>query len=516
MSVIRHRAFVMAALALTGCFGGRSRAPVARPAGPAIPSVIDSVLDSARPPAGRVTAPADSIARDSVAVAPNAARPKGPERPAERCDLVLDNTPLTRIQLVEDPTSGRRYSYIGGGVVGRCNRQDITIIADSAETYEQSQTYFLIGNVKYREKRVALDAQRATYFKAEERLLATQDVTMVMPSGSTLKGPAVEYYRAVRGLRPVARMVATSRPTLTLVEKDSLGRPTPPATLVANSLFADGDSLFTAVGGVVITRTDLIARGDSALVDNTKQFSRLMRGPSIESRGAEPFTLKGRVIDIFGSQKAVERVVARDSGSAVSKSFTLVADLIDMRLVTSKLDRAYAFGPSGARVTSPERDILADSIFVVMPDQRIKELHAVGDAYAESDVDTIKVKSAERDWMRGDTIVGLFEKLAPTDTSSRPQMERLTASGNASSYYQMAPAKGPKDRPSLSYTKGRLIQLDFKDREVQTVHVEEKASGLYLEATTDSTTTPGRPGRRPATPARPPTPPSPMQGAARP
>ena len=50
-------------------------------------------------------------------------------------------------------------SYFGGGFIGRCPGQGITITADSAEFYDQNQLYYLLGNVKYREKRVHLDAE---------------------------------------------------------------------------------------------------------------------------------------------------------------------------------------------------------------------------------------------------------------------------------------------------------------------------------------------------------------------
>ena len=44
-------------------------------------------------------------------------------------------------------------------------------------------------------------------------------------------------------------------------------------------------SLVYAGGQVEITRTDAIARGDSAFVDEQRGYARLMRGPQIEGRG---------------------------------------------------------------------------------------------------------------------------------------------------------------------------------------------------------------------------------------
>ncbi|MFN8581877.1 MAG: hypothetical protein U0163_13000 [Gemmatimonadaceae bacterium] len=316
-----------------------------------------------------------------------------------------------------------------------------------------------------------------------------------------------------------SKLVATGRPALSFVEKDSLGRPQPPTNLDANEITADGDSIYIANGKVVLNRTDLTATGDSAYLDNGKQWSRLMKNPVIQSKSDQPYTLKGRVIDLYGAARQVNRVVAMDSAHAVSKDLQLVSDTIDLRVTDNKLDRAHAFGTHGARATTPERDIVADSLDVVMPRQRVRELHAVRRAYAESDPDSAKVVSDERDWLRGDTIIAVFDSVPATDTSSKPRVKFLVASGSASSYYQVPSNKGEKDRPGVNYVRGRLIRVDFAAGDVQTVTVTDSVSGLYLEAAADTTTkttkgkpkpkakpragqpggVPGRPSRRPGT-----------------
>src|SRR5690606_22557703 len=140
----------------------------------------------------------------------------------------------------------------------------------------------------------------------------------------------------------------------------------------------------------------------------------------------------GRVIDMFARNKQVERVLAMDSATAVSKELTLASDTIDLRVKENRLQRAFAFGPGAASAVSPERTIIADSHDVRMPDQKIRELYAVRAAYAETDTDSTKVKSVERDWLRGDTIVARFASVATGDTTSRPRIRDLLASGNAS------------------------------------------------------------------------------------
>jgi hypothetical protein len=313
---------------------------------------------------------------------------------------------------------------------------------------------------------------------------------------ATLDGKQLEYFRPVRGLRDRARIVATQRPRLTYVEKDSAGRDQPPIVVLGNTILGEGDSTFYATGDVRLERTDVVATGDSAMLDGARRFSRLMKGPVVESKGDRPFTLKGRIIEMYGAARQVDRVVAIDSANAVSKEFTIISDTLDLRIANSKLNRAFAFGPSGARATTKDRDIIADSLDIVMPDQRIRELRAIGKAFAESDPDTVRVRTDERDWIRGDTLIARFDSVATADTS-QPPIRDLFAAGEASAYYQMPADSVDRSRPGINYVTGRVIRLTFKDREVETVTVTDQASGVYL------TPLPADSVRRPG-PARPP------------
>lgn len=474
----RLLAFALAAVAVASC----SRAPrrvTTRPTRPATPVPPDSLI-KVTPDSVPVTLPVLPI-DSSKTISPTARKQ---EKPAERCLLDVEGD---RSQFIKDPISQKYTTYMGGGVIGRCRAQGITITADSAESYEQSLLYFLIGNVHYREKRVSLDSDRLSYFRAEERLLAEGNVKAVLEDSSTMVGTRAEYFRAVRGVRPRPKIFATARPTLTLYEKDSVGRKRgDPVKLVADNIVGEGDSLFTSWGRVELDRSDILARGDSMVLDNVRQSSRMMKNPYIESKGKDSFTLRGRMIDLFGRTRQVEKILAQDSAVAVNKDLTLSSDTIDLRVRENKLQRAYAFGPRGSSAVTKERTILADSLDVYMPDQRIRELHAVRHAYAETDPDTVKIVSDERDWLRGDTIVARFDSLPPGDTTSRPAIKALVASGNASSYYQVPNNKGPKTKPGLNYVRGRQIVVDFKQRDVQTVTVLDQASGVYLEAQPDS------------------------------
>jgi lipopolysaccharide assembly outer membrane protein LptD (OstA) len=87
---------------------------------------------------------------------------------AGRCVLAFRNTPNTRFTANKLP-SGQYNSFLGGGVDAFCEGQDVTLRADSAESYGQANVLYLIGNVHYTEPRVRVDSRRMTYFRSEER-----------------------------------------------------------------------------------------------------------------------------------------------------------------------------------------------------------------------------------------------------------------------------------------------------------------------------------------------------------
>jgi hypothetical protein len=340
-----------------------------------------------------------------------------------------------------------------------------------------------------------------TYYQNDDHLHAEGDVVAVMSNGSTLRGPSADYYRSTPQ-RPLARMFAPGRPTVTLVQRDTTGRGKPPDTahVVANQITMAGDSLVYAAGRVQITRPDLLATGDSAFMDSGSDFARLMREPMVKGLGSRTFTLTGGVIDIYSRNRQLERVVATPNGHALSQDLELVADTVDLRIQANQLQRVMAWGKGRARALSPEREIIADSIDALMPGQRVREVRALRNAYAESNPDS-GVVSTQRDWMRGDTIIARFDTLPATDTASRARIREIVSEGNARSFYQMKNSKGIQTQPTVNYVRGRIIDILFEDRRVSTVTVTDKATGVLIEPAEASASKPVTPGT--PTPARP-------------
>ena len=434
-----------------------------------------------------------------VLLAPALARGQGAQ--PQRCVLQFESSSGARSTLNKLP-SGQYNAYQGGGVTYSCVGQNNTLKADSAEYYGDMGVLYLIGNVHYTEPRVKVDSRRMTYWKNEERLLAEGDVVSTLPSGTMLRGPRAEYYRAIPNVRPNTRLIANGRPTISLVQVDSTGKKQPPVDIKADRVTVDADSLVYAGGSVDITRPDLHAIGDSAFMDKGADLARLMRGPVIEGKAERPFKLSGTTVDVYSRDRQLERVVSLGNANAVSEDLDLRADTIDLRVTANKLERAYAWGASGARAISPTQLITADSLDVRLPAQRIRQVFAVRHALAQSDPDSTKIKVKERDWLRGDTIVASFDSVfAPGDTSSKPQLVQLVARGGAQSFYHIAVAGAPLDKPAINYVRGRAITVALADRQVQRVTVTEKASGVYVEpvvarapaaASSDSTSTPVR------------------------
>ncbi len=440
------------------------------------------------------------------------------------CNLYFDDTTTTRVHSVKLP-SGKYNTFSGGRVIAHCtNEVGVRLKSDSAEYYDAEGLLYLIGHVHYTDPRAVIDAHHMTYFVQTERLLADTNVVAVLPSGTTMHGPHADYLRSIPGLRARAQLTAPGRPHFHLVQRDSNSTQSDTAGVDANLVYMDGDSLLYASKKVVIKRTDLIAHGDSAFMNQGTGFARLMIHPLINgTQEKHPFTLKGDVIDLYTVNHQLVRVVSIRHADAISKDMHLTADTIDMRFTDKVLSRDYAWGPSRAHATTPERDILADSLDVLMPGQVVHQIRAVRKAYATGEPDTTQFKSKERDWLKGDTIFAYFDtsnvrpktadapppppspngarlvvnrlasQRATRDTApaapaadSQPELRTLVSDGDAHAFYQLPPKDKTLKRPAIDYTRGRTITIQFEHRQVQTITVVDSAVGVYLEPQADT------------------------------
>ncbi len=434
--------------------------------------------------------------------------------PSGRCRFVLDNVPGSHLSVLKLP-SGQYNSFIGGGVIARCPEQRLVLRSDSLESYGDEDRYFFIGHVDYNEPRLTLKSDYLTYFQRDERLLASINVDAQLPSGSNLKGPQLEFWRAIPGRQQHA--TAVGRPTISIIEKDSLGRPQPPVTVTGNNVWMAGDSVVASSGQVVVIRPELTASGDSLFLDAGTGLLRLMRSPRVLGNKGRPFTLVGETIDILSKQRKLDRVLAKSKAEATSQDVNLKSDTIDLRIVSDSLNRAISWGKSRSHAVSANQSIVSDSTDVLMPGQRLREMHAVGGAVAEGAPDSTRFRTTERDRLTGDTIVAHFDTAASLlrDTTSKPKIRLLVSTGHATSLQHLPPRDTTLRTPAVVYVVGRTIDVSFDSGTVKRVSVQSDslASGLYLEPEKPDT---ARAGRRGAANAASLSAPATAPGAARP
>jgi lipopolysaccharide export system protein LptA len=426
-----------------------------------------------------------------VLVAAPAGAQVGPA-PSGRCalDLSFDRAGTTILL-----PSGQRNYYVGGNVVARCPAQRLVLKSDSLEYYGDEARAYFIGNVDYTEPRLNLKSDYLTYFQREERILATSNVDATLPSGSDLKGPSLEFWRALPRVRE-QHATAVGRPTISIIERDSAGQPRPPVTVVGNTVWMIGDSIVASSGQVVVTRPEHNASGDSLYLDGGTGLLRMMRTPRVVGSRGRPYTLVGETIDVLSKQRKLDRVLAKSKAEATSQDLNLKSDTIDLRITNDSLTRAISWGTSRSRAVSASQSIISDSTDVLMPGQRLREMYAVGDAVAEGTPDSTRFRTTERDRLTGDTIVAHFDTAASLvrDSTSKPKIRLLTSNGHATSLQHLPPRDSTLRIPAQVYVVGSQINVTFDSGAVKQVTVRDDslATGLYLEPEKPDTSAAGR------------------------
>ena len=113
-----------------------------------------------------------------------------------------------------------------------------------------------------------------------------------------------------------------------------------------------------------------------------------------------------------------------------------------------------------------------------------------GKAFAQADADTVRFRTTEKDWLRGDLVTAWFDTTVTKDTSSTPPIKRIVAihrADSAKAYYHMAANDTSFHTPSITYVLGHQIQLDFDNRKIAMVTVKDSVFGMVIEPTHDST-----------------------------
>lgn len=412
-----------------------------------------------------------------VTTATEAQSGRGSARP-QVCLVVWGDLPVTsRTNLVTTQTKKIHY-FFGGGFEARCRGTNMRVFGDSAEYSEDLEVMTLIGNARYTEDGTSITANLMRYDQRQARMTAEGAVKVTMKTGSTLEADVLQY---LRELPPTRTYVAADAYGSTrLVMRDSASVPDSQATVITSRrLHMLRDSLFYAGGNVVITRPDIVGTADSAETNSNRQTARLTGGkPQLKGQGNRVFTINGNILDIFGRESKIDRLLARGDAVAISDSLTLNADTLDIRTTGTLIDRVEAWSAGRSRAVSPGRDISAKRLVITMPGQKLQDLRAYGNARAETTPQDSAITTKEPDWIEGDTLTALFEQNVPQRESSQPPMRSLVAFGNARSFFQQKSGDPGCTEPMLSYVVGRQIDVAFRDGIVEDVQVTDNVRGL--------------------------------------
>jgi hypothetical protein len=315
-----------------------------------------------------------------------------------------------------------------------------------------------------------------------------------LETGSTMRGPTIDYLRPAAGMRDSAEVYAVGRPRIEYFDTDSAGPgQREPYVIVGERIRSRGRALIWAGGRVQIDRSDLSARGDSMMLDTGERDAGTLTGsPVFRGLGPDSFALSGSRIDFTLEDRRVRSVLALDKAHLVREDWDLVGDTISIDVRERAVQQIVAWGatqrPEGK---SPRYTVRADSVVFDTPGERLTQIRAFGKAWVASASDSAGV---EPDWLAGDSVVADFVPRAPGDSAGRdaaadssddgaPALARLSARHDARSFRQIA-GDEPGERPSLAYATGRAITIVMRpgsDDAVERVEIVGQVEGVQLD-----------------------------------
>ena len=387
---------------------------------------------------------------------------------------------------------GEKTLHGGGGVLAHCDGTNSTISADSFAHYSGIGRLDLIGRVQIRDTSLSLDARFVSYYLRDERLEAHNNVVAVnRRTGSVLRGPNLNYWRAAQGIRDTTEMYATQRPTVEYrpaVASDSVQEP---YIIVADRIRLKGDDRMWGGGKVTVDRSDFQSRSDSLRLDQTSGFGVLTGNPSVEGRGrtggaaaAKSYTLVGTRIELGLEQRDVRQVKALGHGRATGADWVLTADTIDLRIADRMLQQTFAWGDSlRPHAISTLYTIDADSLAIDSPAEVLTESRAFGKALSTARRDSATV-AANTDWIAGDSLTARFQQeqdsVNPAVQHSR--LSQILARGAARALtHHFDTADTTSAGPAINYSRGNQIEVAMLRDRIEHVIVAGKADGVHLE-----------------------------------
>jgi hypothetical protein len=409
---------------------------------------------------------------------------------AQNCRIVQSGT--TDVSNAGTP---QQLTYISFPVVECAGGRRIS--ADNAYLSEASGQLQLLGNVQFRDSARTLTATNAQYFSRMQRLSAQGRVVLVhRGTNSIIRSEQLEYIEATPERESLVQAMG-GRPRAVLRQA---GAPDS-TTLDAMQIEIFGETRMRGTGDALLTRDSLRAQGYVVEYD---QAGRALHVTGLGTNVEVPrYRLLGDSITaLLSEDEQIREVVARHGAALDAEEMDVEAPALRLFLENGGVSRMVAMNwPARAggepstvrpRVENAEFRMIADSLDVLAPGQRIAEAVAVGDAWGERITpDTMRglVPEAEpdvqrfiaNDWMRGDTVRAFFADAVEGDTAGERVIERLLASGAAAqSLYRMRDENSPSARFSINYLIGTAIEVRFRDGQVAEVSSPD-ARGMFLQ-----------------------------------
>ncbi|HEV8265499.1 MAG TPA: hypothetical protein VGQ06_11145 [Gemmatimonadales bacterium] len=413
----------------------------------------------------------------TLAVALAVQQPADTARGAGRpCEVAIDSMARAYTR----PAGGTSTNYFGGGGIrAHCKGTTTTLAADTMAYYSALGRLDLLGQVRIRDTTLWLDANFVSYFTADERLQARNNVVAVnRKSGSVLRGPNLTYLRAVPGVRDTVEMFATARPT---VEYRQAGDSGEPYLIVGDRLRFKGDDRVWGGGRVTVDRSDFASRSDSLLLDETQGLGVLVGHPRVEGKGSKTYTLTGTRIELGLERREVRLVKALGEGKATGDDWTLTADTIHLRVDARKLQQAFAWGKSARpHAVSSLYTIQSDSLVIDTPNEVLTESRAFGRAFSTAQRDSTS-PPADMDWITGDTLTTRFVQERDSTGRERSRLQQIHARGSARALTHHFDERDRTATPAINYSRGQQIAVALKGDRIDRVVVAGGADGVHLE-----------------------------------
>jgi lipopolysaccharide export system protein LptA len=423
----------------------------------------------------------------STAPALLSAQQEQPPRQARNCIVVVDT--MERYYQHPGP-NGSTLLYVGGILRSHCRDEPTTMISDSAEWFSESGELHLIGHAHFRDSTEALDADRVTYWTRIERVYSEGHVfARNVKDGSEMRGPNMDYYRAVPPIRDTLDMLATGRPTIRMHQASgsAAADTTNPFVIVADRVKLRHTDRFWGSGHVTIDRRDMRARSDSAMMNLSDSLTWLIGAAKVAGRDtARPasdttslYTLTGQRIRFdLDAKQEIRRVGSFRDADAVGPDWHLVADTIVMYVDSGRIQRAQAWGREVRPVaTSGLTVIVGDSLDIRMPGQVMQLVWAFRSARAVSRPDSA---APEPDWITGDSLRATFTRTDSAGTV-RSDPDHVDSYGSARALYHTDNTQDSTGLKGINYSRGLRINIAMRARKVRIVDIVGQVDGVYLE-----------------------------------